>query len=112
MIGDGLGFPLKLSPDVLASLEALEAFALRISATESVAAGEVTRGDWIGERMFAASAAVLAAALPECPYPPPGAAVEPRWSTGSRPRMIVRCKHDANDDGPHCWDRMGNPTEC
>jgi hypothetical protein len=88
--------PLRLSESQRIALAALEEFANAVD----------IRG--VGSYMVRASAAVLAATVPDCPEAPSGAAVSEQWSYYRPYRLVWRCAHDP----AHCWDGAGNPTTC
>lgn len=102
---------LELNAVQRAALEALSGFAARIdqSPNEELSTGEAGGLGW---RMVTASSAVVSATLPGCPYAPPGANIDPQWSTGTPPSLVLRCSHRPEAGGPHCWNPSGNATNC
>ena len=105
------GSSLNLSASQKAALAVLESLADLVQHREAVPA--VLSVGSLGAQMLQASAAVVSATLPDCPYEPRGRGIDAnRWSFEPPPRMLERCRHTQAEGGPHCWDKVGNPVTC
>jgi hypothetical protein len=108
--GDDANLP--LSAVQRAALSALEGLGSALIGRRDPALASTSATATLGSLMFTASAAVVAASIPDCPFAPPGAGLDPKWSSVPPVRLVIRCGHSAAVGGPHCWDGVGNQTTC